>query len=405
MRNSLRLGRIFGIELRVDTSWLFIFALVVWSLASLFGRWHPDWSSWTSFFVAAVAALVFFASVLFHELAHSLVARLYRIPVRDITLHMFGGVSNVEREPPTPLAEFLVAVVGPISSVALGVAMIFASSVAFGISGASTANFDSATDAVSHMGPVATLLFCLGPVNIMVGLFNLVPGFPLDGGRILRSILWRITGNLQTATRAAATVGQLTGWAFIIAGGFMAFGYHVPFFGSGFVGGLWLAMIGLFLRNAAAQHYLGAAVAGALTGLHVGDIMRRTGAWVRGDLPIHMLVNDWFLRHQERAYPVFEGSRFEGLVSLDDIRRLPMEEWNHTIVRELMTNVSSLTTAAPEEDLFGALQRLGASSVRQLPVLSNGTLVGMLYEHDVLRWLDLRGSQGGNGRFGRMHHA
>lgn len=268
MRKAIRIGRLFGIELRVDSSWLLIFSLVIWSLTSLFGGWHPDWPYATRVVVAIVAALAFFASVLFHELAHCLVARAYDIPVRDITLHMFGGVSNIEREPPTARSEFFMAVVGPIASIALGIALMFG--------GAMVANIgapDVGTPAqlVSRMGPITTLVMWLGPVNVTVGVFNLIPGFPLDGGRILRAILWKATGSLPKATRWSTMVGRLVGWTFIVMGAFMALGYAVPFFGRGLGGGIWLALIGFFLRNAAVQHQAGHALAEELSGAHVSD--------------------------------------------------------------------------------------------------------------------------------------
>lgn len=395
MRSSFRIGRLFGIDLRVDSSWLFILVLVVWSLSSLFARWHPDWMAGTVFLVAFLAALSFFVSVLLHELAHSLVARLYGIPVRDITLHMFGGVSNIEREPPTAAAELLIAIVGPLTSVGLGIAMTAAATLATGLAGMEV---ETAAEAVEHMGPLATVLLWLGPINIAVGLFNLVPGFPLDGGRILRALVWRVTGSLSRATRIATTVGQLVGWAFIVAGGFMALGYAVPFFGRGLGGGIWLALIGLFLRNAATQHQAGAAIHDALAGVRVTDLMRTEGAWVEASLPLRALVSDWILRREDGAFPVFEQGRFVGVVCLDDVRRADPSSWDGRTVRDVMTPVERLVVAAPGEELFDALRRLGAAGVRQLPVVVSGTLVGMLFERDIARWLELTSAPPGGMR-------
>jgi Zn-dependent protease len=394
MRSSLRIGRIFGIELRVDSSWLFILVLVVWSLSSLFARWHPDWEPFTVLTVALLAALAFFGSVLLHELAHSVVARLHGVPVRDITLHMFGGVSNIEREPQTPLAELLVAVVGPLTSVGLGIAMTVIASSLVGLAGLDAAG---AAEVVAHMGPVATVLFWLGPINIAVGVFNLIPGFPLDGGRILRALLWWITGDEHRATRVATTMGQLVGLAFLVAGAFMALGHAVPFFGSGLGGGVWLALIGLFLRNAATQHQAGAAIHDALVGLRVKDLMRTEGAWVDASLPVRSLVADWILRREDGAFPVFAEGRFVGLVCLDDVRRADPSSWDTRVVADVMTPLAKLATATPDEELFDALRRLGTSGVRQLPVVAvdprdpNATrLAGVLFERDIARWLALR---------------
>lgn len=395
MRNAIRIGRLFGVDLRVDSSWLLIFVLVMWSLSSLFATWHPDWFPLTSFVVALVAALAFFASVLFHELAHTLVARAYGITVRDITLHMFGGVSNIEREPPTPGAEFLIAIVGPLSSVALGVAMLIVGALLTGLSG-TTAEVDTATEAISRMGPLATLLFWLGPVNVAVGIFNLVPGFPLDGGRVLRAILWKVSGNMRAATYWATSVGQFVGWAFIGLGVAMAFGYRIPFFGRGLAAGLWLALIGLFLRNAAAQHYAGAAVEDALRGLRVRDLMRVQGAWIDANVPVRTIVDEWFLRHEDRALPVFDGSDFVGLVCLEDVRRVAPQEWISRTARDVMTPASALAVVKPEDDVLGALRIFGEKGVRQLPVVEDGTLLGLLLEQDIARWIELQSAPPGS---------
>ena len=387
MGNGLRIGRLFGIELRVDPSWLFIFVLVGWSLTSLFGTWHPDWSFATSLVVAVTATLVFFASVLFHELAHSLVALAYGVPVRDITLHLFGGVSSIEKEPPTPTAELLIAIVGPIASISLGVAMLVASAILIDLR---TPDVEQAEVVVANLGPFETLLVWLGPVNIIVGLFNMLPGFPLDGGRVLRAIVWRVTGSLEKATRIAGGAGQAVGWMFVAIGLAMVLGVRMPFFGRGVVSGLWLAMIGLFLRNAALAHLRGAAVDRALSGVQVQDLMRTRGAYVDPRMPIRQVLDDWFLRHDELAWPVMQNGVFFGIVSIDDLRKTRPEEWAGKTVSEVMTPASQIVAASPHEPLNEALRKLASATVRQLPVLEGGLLVGMLYDKDVARWLELR---------------
>jgi Zn-dependent protease/CBS domain-containing protein len=403
MRQSFRLGRLFGIELRVDSSWLLIFVLVSWSLSSLFASWHPEWSRMTSMAVAIAASLTFFGSVVFHELAHSLVARLYGLSVRNITLHLFGGVSNIEREPPTPGAEFVIAVVGPIASVVLGVGMLALGAFVTGFSSSEVAAEDAAA-AIAAMGPVTTALMWLGPINILVGIFNLVPGFPLDGGRILRSILWKATGDLRRATLWASNIGQLVGLTFIITGIFMVFGFRVPFFGSGF-GGLWLALIGLFLRNAAAQHQAGAAVQDALAGITVRDLMRTQGTWLPADLRVRSMVEGWLLRSDEAAFPVFDAGAFVGLVSVDDLRRVPASDWDARSVAEVMTPRDRLTVIGPEEEAFESLRKLGTAGTKQLPVVENDLLVGMLFERDIARWLELQSTPPGAAGRQRPRHA
>jgi Zn-dependent protease len=384
MRKALRIGRLFGIEFRVDSSWLFIFALVIWSLSSLFGVWHPDWAMTTRILVAVAAALAFFASVLFHEMAHSLVARLYNIPVRDITLHMFGGVSNIEKEPPTPGAEFLIAVVGPLASIGLGLVLMFGGATIAGIAEPDATN---PTELIARLGPVTTVVMWLGPVNVIVGLFNMIPGFPLDGGRILRSILWKATGSLQVATRWSTTAGQFVGWGFIVMGAFMVLGYSVPFFGSGF-GGLWLALIGFFLKNAAVQHQAGAALTEELAGVRVSDLMRRQGPWVDANTPLEALTQ-MFVQNEERAFPVFDGARFAGIVSITDVRRF-RQTGAYGRTRDVMTPLERLTVTTPDTELVEAIRSLGKVGVSELPVIADGMLVGILFDRDVARWIELR---------------
>lgn len=388
MGNGLRIGRLFGIELRIDPSWLFIFVLISWSLTSLFATWHPSWAFGTSLLVALVAALLFFGSVLVHELAHSVVALAYGIPVRDITLHLFGGVSNIEREPPTPRAELLIAIVGPIASIGLGVAMVVASSILINLR---AYDVGSAESLVSQLGPIETLLVWLGPVNIIVGVFNMIPGFPLDGGRVLRAVVWKITGSLDRATRIAGAAGQTVGWFFVAIGAAMALGLRVPIFGSGLTSGLWLALIGLFLRSVAVAHVRGAAMDRALANVDVDHLMRVQGAWVGPGMAVRDLVDDWFLRHDEPAYPVIENGVFVGIVSLDDLRKLRARDWETKTVGDVMTPRPALVVTSPGEPLSVAIRKLGTTGVGQLPALDeHGTLVGMLYERDVARWLQLR---------------
>jgi CBS domain-containing protein len=230
----------------------------------------------------------------------------------------------------------------------------------------------------------------LGPVNVIVGLFNMIPGFPLDGGRVLRAIVWKVTGSLQKATQVAGGAGQAVGWLFVFLGMVMVLGYRVPFFGRGLTSGLWLALIGLFLRNAAVAHLRGAAIDQALAGVQVKDLMRTKGAYVDPNMPVRQLVDDLFLRHDELAYPVIENGTFVGLISIDDLRKVSPNEWWTKTVREVMTPAERLVVTSPGESLGVALRTLGSSGVPQLPVLEGGKLVGMLYEKDVARWVDLR---------------
>src|SRR5215831_6375059 len=252
-RGGLRLGRIAGVEVRLDWSLLIVFWLILVNLGiGLFPARHPDWSSGMTWAVAFVASLLFFVSILAHELSHALVGRANGVPVDGITLFIFGGVARMQREPPSPRAELLMTVVGPLTSLAIGAAALFA-----GMRLAAPSAFDAADPftAFRHTSPLAAVLLWLGPINVVLGLFNLIPGFPLDGGRVLRALLWAATGDYSRATRWAAGVGQAFGLLLIFAGIGMIFGVSIPLLGSGFVPGLWLAFIGWFLNGAAASSY------------------------------------------------------------------------------------------------------------------------------------------------------
>ena len=249
-RGGIRIVRIFGITIRVDWSWLIILALVTWNLNRVFGQVRPDRNSVLTWALSLVAALLFFLSVLIHELAHSLVARSRGIPVEDITLFIFGGVSEIEEQPDTPRGEFLMAILGPVTSVVIGVILLFLA----GVAGDPGAVLGDPEGTLAQLTPLTTLLVWLGSINVILGVFNMVPGFPLDGGRVLRSIVWAATGSLETATRFASIVGLIIAWAMIAGGALMVFGVSIPFFGSGFVSGLWLGLIGWFLHSAAMRH-------------------------------------------------------------------------------------------------------------------------------------------------------
>jgi Zn-dependent protease/CBS domain-containing protein len=384
---GVRIGRVLGIDLAIDQSWLIIAVLMTWSLTLGFQRWHPAWTFAACVATAALAAVLFFVSVVLHELAHSVVARSFGVPVHRITLFLFGGVSNIEREPPSAKAEFLTAVVGPLTSIVLGLVLIAIASRAAGLPA------DAAADpyrALSSLGPAATLLLWLGPINIIVGLFNLVPGFPLDGGRILRAAIWGITGDLHRATRIASACGQAIGWLFVLLGVAMVFGASVPFFGRGLVPGLWLAFIGWFLTSAAAQSYKRLVVHEILEGLTVSRLMRPPGAVVPTTASVEALVHDWLMRTEERAFPVVaDERRLVGLVTLSDVRRARREAWPEAPVTSIMTPAADLIVASPREDLAEALDKLARADVSQLPVVEEDRLVGVLYRRDVARWIEL----------------
>jgi len=243
---------------------------------------------------------------------------------------------------------------------------------------------------LAPLSPLAIILLWLGQINILLGLFNLIPGFPLDGGRVLRSILWAATHNLRTATRWASWVGQAIGWLMIITGLAMVFGARIPFFGTGLLGGLWLAFIGWFLTMAAIQSYRQVVIHDILEGVPVARLMRTTVPTVPATISIGDLVHEYVMRTDERAFPVLQdGGQLIGLVCLDDVRKVPRRDWDTTRVRDIMTPMRQVAVVAPDEDAGEAFAVLTGRDVNQVPVVQDGHLVGMLRRRDVLRWLQL----------------
>lgn len=387
-RGGIRLGQIFGIEIDIDPSWFFIFLLVTFNLAlAVFPALHPEWNAALNWLVGIVASILFFASVLTHEIAHSLVARGQGISVRRITLFLFGGVSDIQEEPRSPKTEFLMAAVGPLSSLVLGVIFLL-----LGLALARGQGFTNTNlaETLSRLGPISTLFLWLGPINILLGVFNLIPGFPLDGGRLLRSILWAATHDLKKATRYASWAGQIFGWFFIAIGVAMTLGIEVPFFGSGLIGGLWLIFIGWFLSNLASQGYQQVVVEDTLGKVSVGEIMRRKFPTVRPEITVEALVNEQIMGSEERVFPVMVGEELLGLVTLADVRKIPRSQWSNASVEQIMTPAAKLITVKSEDGAATALKTLASNDINQLPVLEEGKLVGLVSRRDIILWLQVR---------------
>ncbi len=391
LRSGFGIGRWFGIKIRIDWSWLLIFFLVVWNLGVVFNQFHPAWGSVLVWGLAVLASLLFFLSVLAHELAHSLVARSRGLPVNSITLFLFGGVSNIEKEPTSPQTEFIMAIVGPLTSLVIGGVLLLIS----GVIGRGTIGGATTTGGfIGRLSPLTTLLLWLGSVNILVGVFNLVPGFPLDGGRVLRSILWGITDNIRRATRYAAWVGQAIAWLFILAGIAMAFGVTLPFFGTGLLSGLWLAFIGWFLNSAASQSYRQVVIQDILEGVPVGRIMRPDPPTIPSNITVDELVNERVMRSDDHAFPVVDNGSMIGIVTLDDVRKIPREKWNDTFVIDAMTPLGKVITVTPKSDAAEAMRTLSNNDIRQLPVLDeNHQLVGLLRRRDLIRFLQIHSDE------------
>lgn len=386
-KSGFSIGKIFGINIHIDWSWLLIFALISWSLAASFGQIHSNWAVSTQWGVALFAALLFFLSVLAHELAHSLVAQAEGVPVRNITLFLFGGVSNIQKEPSSPLNELLVTIVGPLTSFILGGFFLILGTGSITFSALDITNLPVL---LSQLSPLSTILLWLGSVNILVGLFNLIPGFPLDGGRILRSILWAITDNLTQATRWASWVGQAVAWALILAGISMIFGVTIPLLGGGFINGIWIIFIGWFLQNAAVQSYHSTVVQDILENVPVKQIMYTDVPVVHANLSVANLVDNYIMRADNQAFIVFDGEKMLGLVTADDVRKSSPSSRGHTTVRDIMTPSQKLIVVAPDEEASEAFYRLESEDIRQLPVVNDSKIVGIIRRKDIIRWLQLQ---------------
>ncbi len=376
----MSLGRIFGIEIRLDFSVLIVFALVVYSLgAGLFPRWHPTWSPSLTWSTALAAGLLFFASLLAHELSHSVVAKIRGIPVPRITLFVFGGVSELEREPDTPATELLIAIVGPAMSAFLGFAFTWLGAA---IAGADFAGgvFTDPEAAMANLGPGATLFLWLGPINLMLAFFNLIPGFPLDGGRVLRAILWGISGDLQSATLWASNMGRAFAWAL------MGFGV-LQSLGGAFVQGIWLLLIGWFLNNAARNSYTQLLIQQAFDELIVKNLMRTHFEVVHPDLTLEAFVNELLLRSGQSAWPVIEDGKAVGLITFEDARAISEGERANQTVRDAMRPIDE--HLRPDVGGRDALRALAESERDPLPVMEGSAIVGLLHRGDIARWLAL----------------
>jgi Zn-dependent protease/predicted transcriptional regulator len=386
---GVRLGTIAGVEVSMDWSLLIIFALITLTLSgALLPQWHPDWGPAKILLTAAAAAVLFLASVLLHELSHALVGRRLGVEVRRITLFVFGGMAHMESEPETWRAELGMAIAGPLVSLALGFGFLLLAGI---MAGPVEVDPENPAQALAGLGPVPTLLLWLGPINIILGLFNLVPGFPLDGGRVLRAFLWGATGDLTRATRWAAGAGQGFAWLLIGTGFAMILGIRVPFFGTGPVGGLWLALIGWFLNNAAAMSYRRRVAEDRLGDLPVSRVMHRDYQSVSPDDSVEDLVERRLLVSSQRVYPVVEeDDRLRGMVCLEDVRRLDRSEWARRRVAEIMTPGERLHTVGPRDKASAALDRLAREGVNQLPVVEDdGRIVGLVTREGILKWLAL----------------
>jgi len=367
---KIKLGRIVGIPVGLHTSWFLVFALVTWSLAvGYFPTEYPSLSRAAYWVLGAVTSLLFFGSVLIHELSHSVVALRHQIPVSGITLFVFGGVAQIRREPSDAGTEFRVAIAGPLASLVL--AGLFAL-------------LWRLDRAIPYLAAPSLWLM---RINLMLALFNLIPGFPLDGGRVLRALVWRITGSLPRATRVATSAGQL------VAFGFIGYGVFTMFRGNIF-NGLWLAFIGWFLQNAAATSLAQSNLRESLRGVTVSQVMTRDCPLVPSRLPLRQLVEDHVLSGGRRCFFVSEDDRLRGLLTLSDLAKVPKEEWPATTVGQAMVPWEKMVRVQPQTDLLVAFQAMDDANINQVPVIAGDELVGMLSREQVLRYLRTRAELG-----------
>ncbi len=365
MEASIRLGRLRGIEIGVHYSWLLVFALLTYSLAvGVFPSWYPGWSSGTYWAVGALASVLLFASVLAHELGHSLVAQSRGVPVISIVLFIFGGVAQLADEARRARDEFLIAVAGPLVSIVIGVVSLGLWPIVEDIS-----------------QPLGAIFEYLGWANLILVAFNSIPAFPLDGGRVLRALLWGTLGNVLRATRIAAGIGVAIGFLFMAGGLFLVF--RSP------LSGIWLIALGWFLQNAAQQSYQQLVIRRLFEGVRVGQLMDPDPPTIRPDVTIDELV-DALLAYNVRSFPVVEDGRLVGIVTLTDVRHAPREQWPIRRVRDLMTPRERLITAKPEDDLERILRLMATHEIHQIPIVDDSRLLGLLTRNALLRFLQLR---------------
>jgi Zn-dependent protease/predicted transcriptional regulator len=372
MQAQVKLGRVFGIRIGLHYSWIIIAILIVFSLSEQFASVHRGWSPVVIWGTAILTAILFFVCILLHELGHSVVAQSRGIRVPSIVLFALGGVSQMERESPDAKTEFWMALAGPLVSFALGL-ICLGSARLLGWQGTS-----------SHAGsPLMEMLGWLGVINITLGLFNLIPAYPLDGGRVFRAAAWWVTHSIERATRIASTVGQVFAFLFILAGLWQFF--H----GQGF-GGLWIAFIGWFLLDAARSSRVQVEVMHALSGVKVRDVMERNCAMIDSNTNLQTLVDDHVLRTGQRCFIVQKEGHLAGLITPADISRVERRMWPLTTVEQAMRPATHLRVVSPDAPVIEALETMARENINQLPVASNGHLEGVLSRAHLLEILRTR---------------
>jgi len=359
-----RLARIAGIDIQFHVSWIIILALIGLTLGEYFQAANPHWAAAVAWGAAAATTVLFFAAVVLHELAHSLVARAKGLPVQAITLFVFGGVSELTREPEDAKSEFQIAIAGPLMSLALGAACLGLSRLG------------------SPHAPVIAVLLWLGWINLALALFNLIPGFPLDGGRVLRALVWRTTGNYHRATVVAGMAGRFFGFLLIFVGIWQALTGDIG-------GGIWIAVIGWFLESAAASQMQQETIKTMLGGHTVASAMQRNFPHITMDISVQELVERYMMQGNAQAAVVEAPGTEPGVVTLAAIREIPHEMWPLTMASQAMTPLRNTETTRPDAILWSALEKMGHGGVNLLPVVQEGRVVGILSREDILHYLGM----------------
>lgn len=362
-RPSLSLGRIMGIPISLDYSWFLIFGLLTWMMAaSYYPTEFKNWTPLTYWGTGAATVILLFASVLLHELGHSFVALRFGVPVRSITLFIFGGVAQIAAEPPSAKAEFLIAIAGPIVSFALAATLAIVQ------------------PALAAVEPLWGMVMYLAYMNLALAVFNLIPGFPLDGGRVFRAFVWAVTKDMRRATLIASNAGRFFGFFFIFLG--------VARMLSGDIGGgIWIAFIGWFLDNAASAQIHQVVSQGLLSGHSVSQAMSHHCLAIADDLPLQQLVDEHVLGSGRRCFLVHHGEDTVGLMTLHRIKEVPKAEWATTLAGQVMLPLTELKHVLPGADLWAAIQLMDRDGVNQLPVMTGQYVVGMLSREDVVTYL------------------
>jgi len=365
---SIKLFKLFGFEVKIDLSWILIAVLIAWSLATYFPFVYKNLSMQTYWLMGMVGAMGLFGSIIFHEISHSLVARKFGIPMKGITLFIFGGVSEMGEEPPNAKAEFSMAIMGPVSSVFLG--LIF-----YGIY--------SQALRINWPVPVIGTFHYLAGLNGLLAIFNLLPAFPLDGGRVLRAILWSLKKNFRWATRVASRVGSTFGFLMILLGLFNVFRGN-------FIGGIWWFLIGMFLQSSAKMSYQQIVIRKALEGEVVRRFMVSDPMTVEPSITIKQLVEDYIYKYHLKMFPVVDADKLLGCVSTRQVQETSREEWGRKTVRDLATQCSTENTIGPQADAMEALSKMSRTGSSRLIVVEGNHVVGMITLKDMLKFLSLK---------------